>query len=98
MHTAIPLSPPSRQAPWNKGRLTGQKRPLKPKHVWAIRVRVNRLRAGGRRIRALGPSSEELSPHLEPVALTPGSHWTPRWREADSNCRSLIGPGLRLAS
>ena len=25
--------------PWNKGRLTGQKRPLKPKDVWAIRVR-----------------------------------------------------------
>jgi Phage integrase family len=26
--------------PWNKGRLTGQKRPLKPKDVWAIRVRL----------------------------------------------------------
>jgi integrase len=26
--------------PWNKGRLTGQKRPLKPKEVWAIRVRL----------------------------------------------------------
>ena len=25
---------------WNKGRLVGQKRPLKPKHVWAIRVRL----------------------------------------------------------
>ena len=23
-----------RQAPWNKGRLVGQKRPLKPKEVW----------------------------------------------------------------
>ncbi len=28
------------KAPWNKGRLTGQKRPLKPKDVWAIRVRL----------------------------------------------------------
>src|SRR5229473_1650659 len=27
-------------APWNKGRLTGQKRPLKPRDVWAIRVRL----------------------------------------------------------
>ena len=27
-------------APWNKGRLTGQKRPLRPKDVWAIRVRL----------------------------------------------------------
>ena len=30
----------SKSAPWNKGRLTGQKRPLKPKDVWAIRVRL----------------------------------------------------------
>ncbi|WP_299961920.1 tyrosine-type recombinase/integrase [uncultured Roseobacter sp.] len=29
-----------RRAPWNKGRIVGQKRPLKPKHVWAIRVRL----------------------------------------------------------
>ena len=40
MHTAIPSSPASRKAPWNKRRLTGQKRPLKPKKVWAIRVRL----------------------------------------------------------
>jgi integrase len=26
--------------PWNKGQLIGQKRPLKPKDVWAIRVRL----------------------------------------------------------
>lgn len=25
---------------WNKGRIIGQKRPLMPKHVWAIRVRL----------------------------------------------------------
>lgn len=25
---------------WNTGRIVGQKRPLKPKHVWAIRVRL----------------------------------------------------------
>ena len=25
---------------WNRGRIVGQKRPLKPKHVWAIRVRL----------------------------------------------------------
>ena len=29
-----------RNTPWNKGRLTGQKRPLKPRDVWAIRVRL----------------------------------------------------------
>ena len=25
---------------WNKGRTVGQKLPLKPKHVWAIRMRL----------------------------------------------------------
>jgi integrase len=30
----------SGHVPWNKGRLTGQKRPLKPRDVWAIRVRL----------------------------------------------------------
>jgi integrase len=29
-----------KNVPWNKGRRTGQKRPLKPKDVWAIRVRL----------------------------------------------------------
>ncbi len=26
--------------PWNKGILVGQKKPLQPKHVWSIRVRL----------------------------------------------------------
>ena len=26
--------------PWNKGRLIGQKKPLKPKEIWAIRIRL----------------------------------------------------------
>ena len=35
-----PIFGPVQKAPWNKGHLTGQKRPLKPKDVWAIRVRL----------------------------------------------------------
>jgi integrase len=35
-----PLSSPQRREPWNKGRLIGQKRSLKPKDVWTIRVRL----------------------------------------------------------
>src|SRR5215213_7686193 len=46
MHTAIPSFVGFEKAPWNKGRLIGQKRPLKPKDVWAIRVR---LQLGGRK-------------------------------------------------
>jgi hypothetical protein len=30
----------SSRVAWNKGRLVGQKRPLRPKEVWAIRVRL----------------------------------------------------------
>lgn len=33
-------SNPSTRAPWNKGNLIGQKAPLKPKDIWAIRVRL----------------------------------------------------------
>ena len=40
MFAAIPALIGFAKAPWNKGRLTGQKRPLKPKEVWAIRVRL----------------------------------------------------------
>jgi integrase len=32
-------SSPSR-VPWNKGRLTGSKPPLRPKHVWSIRTKL----------------------------------------------------------
>ena len=30
----------ARRAPWNKGRLTGQKPPLKLREIWAIRIRL----------------------------------------------------------
>jgi integrase len=29
-----------RQTPWNKGKLTGAKPPLKPRHVWSIRSKL----------------------------------------------------------
>lgn len=35
----LPMVLPTRPA-WNKGRIVGQKRPLLPRHVWAIRVRL----------------------------------------------------------
>jgi hypothetical protein len=31
---------PARYVPWNEGKLVGQKAPLKLKHIWAIRVRL----------------------------------------------------------
>jgi integrase len=40
MRTPIPAIVGFANTPWNKGLLIGQKRPLKPKEVWAIRVRL----------------------------------------------------------
>jgi integrase len=40
MQTTIPTLVGFAKMPWNKGRLIGQMRPLKPKEVWAIRVRL----------------------------------------------------------
>ena len=30
----------SKRIPWNKGKLTGAKPPLRPKHVWSIRTKL----------------------------------------------------------
>jgi len=40
MSAEVELKGDRSRAPWNKGRLVGQKRPLRPKEVWAIRVRL----------------------------------------------------------
>jgi hypothetical protein len=34
----------ARRRPWNKGKLVGPKPPLQPKHVWAIRTRLQLAR------------------------------------------------------
>ena len=44
MSTEIKLKNASSRVVWNKGRLVGQKRPLRPKEVWAIRVRLQMKR------------------------------------------------------
>ena len=43
---------PPKRVPWNKGKLTGAKPPLRPKHVWSIRTKLQiegRTRSGKRR-------------------------------------------------
>ncbi len=42
----MPARPVGRgRQPWNKGLLVGQKKPLEPKHVWSIRVRLEIARS-----------------------------------------------------
>ena len=31
---------PVKRVPWNKGKVTGAKPPLRPKHVWSIRTKL----------------------------------------------------------
>src|SRR5215213_230187 len=40
MHDAENLIAPAKRIPWNKGKLTGAKPPLRPKHIWAIRTKL----------------------------------------------------------
>ena len=40
MHHTENLIASAKRIPWNKGKLTGAKPPLRPKHVWAIRTKL----------------------------------------------------------
>ena len=56
----------SRRPAWNKGRIVGHKRPLLPKHVWAIRVRLelaDRVRGA-------------MMKHPPTRIRAPGAQWT----------------------
>jgi integrase len=45
METHVHSEPDSQVTqPWNKGKLTGAKPPLRPKHVWAVRTRLQLLK------------------------------------------------------
>jgi hypothetical protein len=36
----LPTDNPKAHTPWNKGKIIGQKAPLKLKEIWAIRIRL----------------------------------------------------------
>src|ERR1700710_3245883 len=40
MQDALNAAPAPKRVPWNKGNLTGAKPPLRPKHVWSIRTKL----------------------------------------------------------
>src|SRR4051794_1763653 len=40
MQDEVNATPKPRRVPWNKGKLTGAKPPLRPKHVWSIRTKL----------------------------------------------------------
>ena len=40
MQDQVKAPPAPKRVPWNKGKLTGAKPPLRPKHVWSIRTKL----------------------------------------------------------
>jgi integrase len=40
MQDQVNATPTPKRVPWNKGKLTGAKPPLRPKHVWSIRTKL----------------------------------------------------------
>jgi hypothetical protein len=36
----VNAKPAPKRVPWNKGKMTGAKPPLRPKHVWSIRTKL----------------------------------------------------------
>ncbi len=40
MQDQVNAVPARKRVPWNKGKLTGAKPPLRPKHVWSIRTKL----------------------------------------------------------
>src|ERR1700712_1804029 len=40
MQDPVNAAPAPKRVPWNKGKLTGAKPPLRPKHVWSIRTKL----------------------------------------------------------
>ena len=40
MQDQLNATPTPNRVPWNKGKLTGAKPPLRPKHVWSIRTKL----------------------------------------------------------
>ena len=40
MQDQVNATPATKRVPWNKGKLTGAKPPLRPKHVWSIRTKL----------------------------------------------------------
>jgi len=40
MQDQVNATPKPKRVPWNKGKLTGAKPPLRPKHVWSIRTKL----------------------------------------------------------
>ena len=80
------LPPALKRAPWNKGKLTGAKPPLRPKQVWSIR---SRLQVEGK---AIGPGT---GMHLQASVLPLPTDMTPCWARFRCTSANACGSSSR---
>ena len=74
--------------PWNKGKLVGQKAPLKLKEIWAIRVRLQVYR----RTRELALFDLGIDSKLRAGSIENGEYHSAHvgpWRQVRANCGRL---------
>jgi hypothetical protein len=71
-----------KRVPWNKGKLTGAKPPLRPKHVWSIRTKLQ----------IEGRARELIEERAPPRArgLTPKGKRCIFYRSAPSSARACV--------
>ena len=70
MQDQVNPTPVPKRVPWNKGKLTGAKPPLRPKHVWPIQIEG--------RARDLAMFNLAIDSKLRGVMLSPsGSRMSP---------------------
>src|SRR5580700_11711922 len=104
----------SKRIPWNKGKLTGAKPPLRPKHVWSIRTKLqmaDRKRdlplfnlAIDSKLRGcdvVALKVEDIAPHgyaIERVTVRQKKTGRPVRFEVTEQTRQAVDEYLRLAS
>ena len=81
MDTAI--KPGGRVAPWNRGKLLGQKPPLKLKDIWAVRIRLQ-LAGRIRELALVQPRDRQQIARLRPG-------WAARFTTWSTGVESPLG-------
>ena len=78
-----------REATWNKGKLVGQKPPLKPKDIWAIRIHLQNAHA----VRDLAMFNLAIDSKFRAAiwsACACATSVTPHSHCCDTPCRAIV--------
>jgi hypothetical protein len=77
MQDQVNATPAPKRVPWNKGKLTGAKPPLRPKRVWSIRTKLRiegRTRDLAKLMSEIPGQSGHVLPDLKPPVCAKERH------------------------